>query len=257
MKNIKILTIMAVGIIILSIAVVSINFKVDNIIEEKEEETSLFVKILADFSSGTAPISVNFKPLVLYEQGSPEYTWKFGDGTISNEKSPTHVYEKDGVYSCKLTVKDDKVEKTDKFNITVLLNNPPDVKIIVDKTTAFKKLGTAEINFDAQVFDPEGDDLKYNWTITHPQFFGIEKVETFNEKNFSIKFWRTGNYVAQLTVADEAGNSRTQYVRIQIQSSRIISAFMSATFFYTQFTTIVGIIQKIIEILGNENNSEI
>ena len=251
MKNQKILTIIVLGIVILSIAIVSLNFKVDNILETENEKSSLFIKILADSSSGTAPLSVNFKTLILDEHSTLEYFWEFGDGSTSNEKSPTHVYEEDGEYSCKLTVKDGNVEKIDNFNVTVLLNNPPDVKILVDKTTDFKKLGSAEINFDAQVFDPEGDDLEFHWKITHPQLFGIEKVDTFNEKNFSQKFWQTGNYVAELTVTDEAGNSRTQYVRIEIQSSRLLSAFMTATFYYTQFMTIAGIIEKILEYFGN------
>ena len=33
---------------------------------------------------------------------------EFGDGTVSNEKNPTHVYTKEGAYTAKLTVTDDK-----------------------------------------------------------------------------------------------------------------------------------------------------
>lgn len=36
------------------------------------------------------------------------YLWDFGDGTTSTEANPTHVYGKEGTYTARLTVKDDK-----------------------------------------------------------------------------------------------------------------------------------------------------
>jgi PKD repeat protein len=213
----KILTIIVVGIIILSIAFISLKYQVEDIADDEEGETSFFIKILADASSGTAPLSVNFKSLILDEKGTPEYFWEFGDGNTSTEKDPTYVYKKEGTYSCTLKVKDKNVEKTDSFNITILKNNPPDVKIILSKNTAFRP---ETINFDAQVFDPEGDKLEYEWTLRYPAFFGWENTETYTEKNFSKKFWRNGNYVAELTVTDEAGNSVYQFARLQMQKSQ-------------------------------------
>ncbi len=216
-KNIKkILTILVAGIIILSIAFISLKYQVESMPKKDADEKSLFINILSDASSGTAPLSVNFKPLILNEKGKPEYFWEFGDGNTSTEKNPTYVYTKEGTYNCKLKVKDQNVEKTDSFNITVLKNNPPDVKIILSKNTAFRP---ETVNFDAQVFDPEGDELEYEWTLRYPAFFGWENVETYNEKSFSKKFWRNGNYVAELTVTDEAGNSVYQFARLQMQKS--------------------------------------
>lgn len=37
-----------------------------------------------------------------------KYTWDFGDGTLSNEENPSHKYNKEGIYTLKLTVTDDK-----------------------------------------------------------------------------------------------------------------------------------------------------
>jgi gliding motility-associated-like protein len=39
--------------------------------------------------------------------GGNKYDWNFGDGTTSNEKNPTHVYEKDGTYQVCLTTSND------------------------------------------------------------------------------------------------------------------------------------------------------
>lgn len=37
-----------------------------------------------------------------------KYTWDFGDGALSNEENPIHKYSKEGIYTAKLTVEDDK-----------------------------------------------------------------------------------------------------------------------------------------------------
>ncbi len=48
------------------------------------------------------------------------YKWEFGDGTVSNEQNPTHVYTKEGTYTAKLTVTDDKgLTNTVTTNVTV------------------------------------------------------------------------------------------------------------------------------------------
>jgi len=250
-ENIKrMLAITVVGLILLSIAFVSLKYQVENTSVSKEDEKSLFVKILADANSGTSPLSVNFKSLLLNEEGATEYLWDFGDGHVSDETGPTHTYNEEGKYSCKLTVTDKNTKKIDYFNITVLKNNPPDVKILVDKTTAFRP---ATINFDAQVFDPEGEELEYEWKLKYPPFFAYEKVETYNQKNFSKKFWRNGNYVAELTVTDEAGNSRTQYVRIQMQKSKPEVFFSQIKFSLALFPTTFGFIWIFMKFIRFDN----
>jgi PKD repeat protein len=52
--------------------------------------------------SGPPPLTVTFQnfstgPLV-------RYLWDFGDGTTSVEKSPTHTFQKEGIYSIKLNI---------------------------------------------------------------------------------------------------------------------------------------------------------
>ena len=43
----------------------------------------------------------------------------------------------------------------------------------------------------------------------------------FGETVELTPFWRNGNYVASLTVTDEAGNSVTEYLRIDVKLSEI------------------------------------
>jgi len=237
-KIIVVLTLVVIGIILLSIFVVTTQNEIKNINKEFEEikNKPLSLKILADTSSGTSPLTVNFKILLFNNKNQVKYYWEFGDGNASNEKEPSNIYKSSGMYSCKLTVEDGDITISDNYNVSVFQNNPPDVKIIVDKTTGFRPV---TINFDAQVFDPEGDDLEYLWQIKYPPFFSKERVDAVTEKSFSKKFIRNGNYVAELTVTDETGNSGTQYVRIQILKSKAEVNIQTAMVGVTTFKTII------------------
>lgn len=59
---------------------------------------------IADFSgpqAGCAPQVVSFADS---SQGAFGYTWNFGDGSVSSQANPVHVYSQPGVYSVTLTV---------------------------------------------------------------------------------------------------------------------------------------------------------
>ena len=65
------------------------------------------VSIIAWPSAEAIPFTANFMAII--RGGSPPYTyhWDFGDGSPpSNLPSPTHTYEKAGIFTVTLTVKD-------------------------------------------------------------------------------------------------------------------------------------------------------
>ncbi len=57
----------------------------------------------ADFTSGSAPLSVSFTDLSS-APGPTSWLWNFGDGSTSTSSNPTHVYTQEGLYSVRLTV---------------------------------------------------------------------------------------------------------------------------------------------------------
>ncbi len=56
--------------------------------------------------SGTAPLTVSFEDTTDPAKFDPiEWLWEFGDGAMSTEQNPTHTYEKPGMYTVVLNVK--------------------------------------------------------------------------------------------------------------------------------------------------------
>jgi PKD repeat protein len=68
---------------------------------------------LADFRAepqgGEAPLAVHFVNRSSDPDGEVvQYDWNFGDGEVSSERDPTHVFAAPGRYEVRLTVTDDR-----------------------------------------------------------------------------------------------------------------------------------------------------
>ncbi|OGS41258.1 MAG: hypothetical protein A3K77_06540 [Euryarchaeota archaeon RBG_13_31_8] len=230
-KERTIIVFLVVAILVLSAFVVLTRLditEINDIIAEATDEPSS-VRILSDTSSGTNPLTVNFKPLLLNTKGEIKYYWEFGDGNASTEDNPTYIYQSSGIFNVVLNIESGGTNLSDNYNITVFPNNPPKIKIKLSRTTGFRP---CRIGFDVEAFDPEGENLTYTWVLKYPSFYGYEKKITFNTKNFSKLFIRNGNYVAELTVTDEVGNAVTDFNIIQIGKSQAEQLFGGLKFVF-------------------------
>ena len=56
-------------------------------------------------SSGEPPLSVLFTAEAAASNcsGEPTFSWSFGDGSVSSERNPSHIYENEGVYNWVMT----------------------------------------------------------------------------------------------------------------------------------------------------------
>src|SRR5205823_9013424 len=85
--------------------------------------TSYFIHIrppiarFSDLSGCDSPFSHQFKDL---STGADSWFWNFGDGTASNEQSPTHIFTKAGNYIVSLTVKSDSCENTSSKQVQIV-----------------------------------------------------------------------------------------------------------------------------------------
>ena len=92
----------------------------------------------ADFSAiptqGNTPLTVKFTDK---SSGNPKsWYWDFGDGTTSTERSPTHVYTKNGVYSVGLmtTLWNGQTKTSVKQNmITAGIVSPPEAQVSLNQ----------------------------------------------------------------------------------------------------------------------------
>ncbi|KZN44830.1 cellulose binding domain-containing protein [Pseudoalteromonas luteoviolacea] len=79
----------------------------------------------ASVTTGERPLVVNFDGRGSSDQDGDALTfsWDFGDGTTSNESSPSHVFDEEGAFSVKLTVSDG-VNRTVSEPINIQVSEP-------------------------------------------------------------------------------------------------------------------------------------
>jgi len=77
--------------------------------DDEVDEDALVLLAEGEPDIGPVPLEVAFTVESLLDETmkEPKYTWDFGDGSaVSNEASPTHVYEKPGSYTASIHIVD-------------------------------------------------------------------------------------------------------------------------------------------------------
>ncbi len=163
----------------------------------------------ADTTSGCTSLSVNFNNLTdttcIFSKPPFRYRWKFGDGSISRLKNPTHVYTKQGAFNVTLIV-------TDGYNC-------------VDSIVMYQFINIrgSEINFHATdtttclgnsvcfIDDSKGSGLIYDWD------FGDGSPHSTSSNPCHI-YVNTGKYTVTLLLKDADGCTgilrKTNYITI-------------------------------------------
>ena len=124
------------------------------------------------------------------------YTWYFGDGSISYEKNPVHKYSKPGKYNVTLTVRD-KAGDNDSITLQIVVRNTLPVANFTWEP--LQPVSQTDIEFNASSsYDLDGSIVNYTW------YFG--DGSTGYGKFVSHKYVKSGEYVVRLTVRDDYGN---------------------------------------------------
>jgi PKD repeat protein len=140
------------------------------------------------------------------------YTWDFKDGSIGYGEVTTYSYSENGTYNVTLTVFDGQYSDTANVVIIigpgVVINTPPTA--VISEPTMLSSFETNQtVNFAGyQSFDPDDDDLSYDWD------FGDGSEHT-HEENTTHRYTAEGIYFIQLTVSDGVYND-TDSVLISI-----------------------------------------
>ncbi len=167
-------------------------------------ESDLFELVAAPVADFSATIMNACEGEVLFastSSGAPsDYTWYFGDGSSSNEASPTHIYDALGTYSVKLIVSNDL--GTDSVTLPVdITEEALVVDFISDVNTACQP-GTIE-------FTNLSDDLQaFQWD------FGDGSVS--DDVNPAHTYDSAGTFTVSLTgsssLCPDVTETKTEYI---------------------------------------------
>ncbi|MEP0847051.1 MAG: PKD domain-containing protein [Phycisphaerae bacterium] len=152
--------------------------------------------ITLDRTRGIVPLTVQFNS----DRSSDDRLivsrmWDFGDGGVSSEIAPRHVYESTGEFTVTLTVTDNDGLSASATE-TIVVTEAPVAVIRVDRTTA--ENAPAVFNFDASAsFDPDGEVVEYDWDFAD----GSRE----SEPALAHRFSEPGTYLVHLTVTDDTG----------------------------------------------------
>lgn len=147
------------------------------------------------------------------------YLWDFGDGHSASGGHTSHAYSKPGVYTARLTVKDNTghPQAADFDEAVVVVNGPPTAKAGSDVLTV---PGDA-VTFDAShSFDLDKDALSYTWQFSD----GKHQAATAQVRR---TFPSPGTYAAILTVSDNSSTENSisrDTVLVRINSAPIANA---------------------------------
>jgi len=146
--------------------------------------------------SGNAPHAADFHELIEYTSDYCDYFWEFGDGAVSDEQNPVHVYKTPGTYDVKLTlfigskeyqiVKENYIEVSEyqsgDFTLiapaidTILISQSPtfsweshgdsEYLFYVDNTSDFSETAAILVDTNQYVFlETLDDNTEYFWMV--------------------------------------------------------------------------------------------
>ena len=134
--------------------------------------------IFVDNSLGTTPLT---------------YQWDFGDGSTSAEQNPSHMYTQRGIYTAKLTVKNDFGTSTVIKKDYISIGREPNADFTATPTSGNVPLSVKFTD------NSQGQVTTWQWD------FGDGKRS--NEKDPVHTYWTAGVYNVILTASNEYGSS--------------------------------------------------
>ena len=136
-------------------------------------------------------------------------TWDFGDGSSPvSGTTPEHVFRDDGVYTAKVTVKDDAATVTDEVRVTVRNVAPSSMLTTASSADPGKPVAMRGVARDPG----EDDPLTFSWT------FGDGSSAT--GPRVSHAYAAAGTYTVKLRVEDGDGGSATDEATIVVGGPR-------------------------------------
>lgn len=154
---------------------------------------------------GCMPLSVNFTDQSISPSGAAlSYAWVFGNGTQSDQASPTVVYVDEGIYSVSLTVTDPiGCSSVTTQNNIIQVYPPPVAGFSATPMTVYIDQPIVNV-YDGSL----GNVSLWSYSVSN----GMQ----FNSPNFSVNFSDVGAYTITQTVSDAFGCSASALLEINV-----------------------------------------
>jgi kumamolisin len=149
----------------------------------------------ADFTTGKAPFSVNFKDIS--SNNPTSWLWNFGDGETSTLKTPTHTYSKIGSYTVSLTASNSAGSSTISKTQFVKVENLVQVK----PTASFTVNPIQGPGYITAKFTDTSSNKPTKW------LWNFGNNTTSIGQNPIVNYTKKGNYTVTLTVTNAHGSS--------------------------------------------------
>lgn len=142
---------------------------------------------------GVAPVDVSFNTWMPEHKSGTTYSWDFGDGSTSTERSPTHKYTHSGNYTVKLTVTNSSGTFTTEKPNYIKVGTLPIARFHADEIQGIAPL---KVHF---IDESTGDPESWFWD------FGDGNTSTAQSPEYL--YTRSGSYNVTLTVKNDFGSS--------------------------------------------------
>ncbi|MBX3395147.1 MAG: peptidylprolyl isomerase [Phycisphaerae bacterium] len=140
-----------------------------------------------------------------------EYRWDFGDGGQAIGSDVEYAFERAGLYTVRLTVKDDRGGRAFTER-TLFLNGVPEARFRFE----IDDVNPLLVRFNAsRSTDPDGEIVRYDWD------FGDGVKSPDGGLQVSHTFAAPGEYFVRLDVFDDQGQSDFVFVQVVVTSDEI------------------------------------
>jgi len=149
--------------------------------------------------------------------GDPEvWCWSFGDGQLSNDKNPRHIYGQANIYLVTLRVERDK--KISQKGVVILVKSSSGYSAVSPKANFMFEPENPQVGVPLRFYDMStGNPTKWTWQFGYFDFSLLrEPVKTF---------FHEGEYKVTLAVANESGSDKiTKNIKVASPAANTIIA---------------------------------
>jgi large repetitive protein len=135
------------------------------------------------------------------------YTWNFGDGTLSHNAAEIHYWTDNGTYNVTLLVTDNDGASAVAYLIMTVLNQPPQAFFPDILVRSYQNVS---LN-GSRCFDPDGYIVNFTWNL------GAGK--NLYGPDVNAMWTKAGTYEMQLTIRDNDGASSSWFFNVSVSNS--------------------------------------